>query len=61
LKINKSGHSGTLDPKVTGCLPVAVGRSLMTTRQMIGEVKGIAVRSEQVFMKPGLYPKIDRV
>ena len=26
LHINKSGHSGTLDPKVTGCLPIALGR-----------------------------------
>jgi H/ACA ribonucleoprotein complex subunit 4 len=26
LKINKSGHSGTLDPKVTGCLPIALDR-----------------------------------
>lgn len=25
LEINKSGHSGTLDPKVTGVLPVALG------------------------------------
>ncbi len=25
LKINKSGHSGTLDPKVTGVLPIALG------------------------------------
>ncbi|MGM5482387.1 MAG: RNA-guided pseudouridylation complex pseudouridine synthase subunit Cbf5 [Nanobdellota archaeon] len=27
LGINKSGHSGTLDPKVTGVLPVAVSRA----------------------------------
>jgi len=26
LKIKKSGHSGTLDPAVTGCLPVALGK-----------------------------------
>ncbi len=26
LEIGKSGHSGTLDPKVTGVLPVALGR-----------------------------------
>lgn len=26
LHIKKSGHSGTLDPKVTGCLPIALGR-----------------------------------
>ncbi|MHA1967975.1 MAG: LAGLIDADG family homing endonuclease, partial [Candidatus Hodarchaeales archaeon] len=27
LKINKAGHGGTLDPAVTGCLPVALGRA----------------------------------
>lgn len=27
LEIGKSGHSGTLDPKVTGVLPVALGRA----------------------------------
>ena len=27
LHINKSGHSGTLDPHVHGALPVALGRS----------------------------------
>lgn len=27
LGVKKAGHSGTLDPKVTGCLPVGVGRA----------------------------------
>ncbi|MEM4268391.1 MAG: RNA-guided pseudouridylation complex pseudouridine synthase subunit Cbf5 [Candidatus Woesearchaeota archaeon] len=27
LGLNKSGHSGTLDPKVTGVLPIALGRA----------------------------------
>lgn len=27
LKCDKAGHAGTLDPKVTGCLPVAIGRA----------------------------------
>ena len=27
LCVNKAGHSGTLDPKVTGVLPVAVGKA----------------------------------
>lgn len=27
LNIAKAGHSGTLDPHVTGCLPVALGRA----------------------------------
>ena len=27
LGVSKAGHSGTLDPKVTGCLPVGIGRA----------------------------------
>src|SRR3990167_9151071 len=27
LNIKKSGHSGTLDPKVTGCLPIALNKA----------------------------------
>lgn len=27
LNLTKAGHSGTLDPNVTGCLPVALGRA----------------------------------
>lgn len=27
LGVNKAGHSGTLDPKVTGCLPVALNKA----------------------------------
>ncbi|MFH0875002.1 MAG: RNA-guided pseudouridylation complex pseudouridine synthase subunit Cbf5 [archaeon] len=27
LGIDKSGHSGTLDPQVTGCLPIGLGKS----------------------------------
>ena len=27
LKIKKAGHSGTLDPGVTGCLPIALGNA----------------------------------
>jgi H/ACA ribonucleoprotein complex subunit 4 len=27
LELNKSGHGGTLDPKVTGLLPVAIGKA----------------------------------
>ena len=35
LKINKSGHSGTLDPKVTGCLPVALGRGTRVVQSLL--------------------------
>ena len=31
LKLNKSSHFGTLDPKVTGVLPVALGRAVKLT------------------------------
>lgn len=27
LKVDKTGHSGTLDPKVTGCLIVCINRA----------------------------------
>ncbi|MBI4454241.1 RNA-guided pseudouridylation complex pseudouridine synthase subunit Cbf5 [Candidatus Woesearchaeota archaeon] len=35
LNINKSGHSGTLDPKVTGCLPVALGDSTKVVQVLL--------------------------
>ena len=38
---------------------VLVGQALMPSKTMLGE-KGIAVRTTQVFMRPGTYPKQDR-
>ncbi|MEK6983720.1 MAG: RNA-guided pseudouridylation complex pseudouridine synthase subunit Cbf5 [Nanoarchaeota archaeon] len=35
LKINKSGHSGTLDPAVTGVLPVALGRATRIVQTLL--------------------------
>lgn len=35
LHIKKSGHSGTLDPKVTGVLPVAVGRATRIVQALL--------------------------
>jgi len=35
LKIPKAGHGGTLDPKVTGCLPIALGRSTRAVRALL--------------------------
>ena len=35
LKLSKSGHSGTLDPKVTGLLPVAVGRATKVVQALL--------------------------
>lgn len=39
LCINKSGHSGTLDPKVTGILPVAIGRGTRVVQALLSAGK----------------------
>lgn len=40
LKVQKTGHSGTLDPKVTGCLIVCIDRAtrLVKSQQGAGKV-----------------------
>ena len=40
---------------------VAVGTSLMTSQEMVDSERGIAVKSNQVFMAPSVYPRIERV
>ncbi len=35
LKIKKSGHSGTLDPQVTGVLPVALGKGTRIVQSLL--------------------------
>jgi len=35
LGINKAGHSGTLDPKVTGVLPIALGRATRVVEYLL--------------------------
>lgn len=35
LKTSKTGHSGTLDPKVTGCLPVAIGKGTRVVQSLL--------------------------
>lgn len=35
LGITKSGHSGTLDPKVTGVLPVAIGKGTRVVQSLL--------------------------
>jgi len=35
LGVNKGGHSGTLDPKVTGCLPIALGRGTRIVQALL--------------------------
>ncbi len=39
LKLNKTSHFGTLDPRVTGVLPVALGRACKLTGYFLGEDK----------------------
>jgi H/ACA ribonucleoprotein complex subunit 4 len=39
LGITKSGHSGTLDPNVTGCLPVALGRGTKVVQVLLNAGK----------------------
>lgn len=44
LRVEKTGHSGTLDPKVTGCLIVCIDRAtrLVKSQQGAGELKTIS-------------------
>ena len=39
LKCGKAGHSGTLDPKVTGVLPVALGKATRVTSALLSAGK----------------------
>ncbi len=43
LKIKKSGHSGTLDPRVTGVQPVALGRATRITEFLLTAPKEYVV------------------
>ncbi len=35
LGVDKAGHSGTLDPSVTGCLPIAIGRATRIVQTLL--------------------------
>ncbi|MFO8015917.1 MAG: RNA-guided pseudouridylation complex pseudouridine synthase subunit Cbf5 [Candidatus Woesearchaeota archaeon] len=39
---------------------VSLARAKMTSRNMAGKNKGIAARSERVFMETGVYPKVEK-
>merc|ERR1711939_1249302 len=39
LRVEKTGHSGTLDPKVTGCLIVCIGRATRPVKSQQGAGK----------------------
>lgn len=54
LKLRKTSHFGTLDPKVTGVLPVALNRACKLTGYFLGEDKtyvGIARFHEELELK----------
>lgn len=38
---------------------VAIGHTMMTSHDMLKQERGIAVKLERVFMKPGVYPKVE--
>ncbi|GIU69907.1 MAG: tRNA pseudouridine(55) synthase TruB [Candidatus Woesearchaeota archaeon] len=40
---------------------ILVGKSLMNAEQILRDEKGIVVKTEQVFMNPDLYPRIDKI
>ena len=42
LNIDKAGHSGTLDPKVTGVLPIALGRATRIVQTLLKSGKEYA-------------------
>ncbi|KIM28261.1 hypothetical protein M408DRAFT_329603 [Serendipita vermifera MAFF 305830] len=54
LKVNKTGHSGTLDPKVTGCLIVCVDRAtrLVKSQQGAGKEYVCVIRLHSALQDP---------
>ncbi|KAG8807482.1 centromere/microtubule-binding protein cbf5, partial [Serendipita sp. 399] len=54
LKVNKTGHSGTLDPKVTGCLIVCVDRAtrLVKSQQGAGKEYVCVIRLHSALSDP---------
>jgi tRNA pseudouridine55 synthase len=41
--VDRAGHAGTLDPKVTGCLPVLLGDATRLARALVGPKEYVAV------------------
>ena len=44
LRVEKTGHSGTLDPQVTGCLIVCIDRATRLVKSQQGAGTGASVR-----------------
>ena len=62
LRVDKTGHSGTLDPKVTGCLIVCIDRAtrLAKAQQSAGkEYVGIVRLHSAIESETKLYKAIE--
>jgi tRNA pseudouridine55 synthase len=43
VKVGKTAHSGTLDPKVTGCLPILLGDATRLSKLLLGKQEYVVV------------------
>ncbi|KAJ1343631.1 hypothetical protein BSLG_001900 [Batrachochytrium salamandrivorans] len=63
LRVEKTGHSGTLDPKVTGCLIVCVDRATRLVKSQQGAEKlaqSIETLTGALFQRPPLISAVKR-
>ena len=62
MRVNKTGHSGTLDPKVTGCLIVCVDRAtrLVKSQQSAGKEYVAVLRMHSPLKDPAMLPRVRR-
>ena len=51
LKTKKVGHTGTLDPSVTGVLPICVGRATKISQFLTANEKATIALFEHTFLK----------
>jgi len=59
LRVEKTGHSGTLDPKVTGCLIVCIDRAtrLVKSQQSAGKEYVCVLRLHSALPNPAALPR----
>ncbi|GJJ09524.1 centromere microtubule-binding protein cbf5 [Clathrus columnatus] len=59
LRVDKTGHSGTLDPKVTGCLIVCIDRAtrLVKSQQGAGKEYVCVLRLHSALPQPSALPR----
>ncbi|KIP12604.1 hypothetical protein PHLGIDRAFT_98052 [Phlebiopsis gigantea 11061_1 CR5-6] len=59
LRVDKTGHSGTLDPKVTGCLIVCIDRAtrLVKSQQGAGKEYVAVLRVHSALSNPAALPR----